>query len=66
MQQHPNISDVLRLLEEAQRLVEDAAVKLSVVPGFADEWSGICNLYDQVKAQWHKVESRRSSHARNG
>jgi len=58
--QSPKVQKSLNLLEEAQGLINEAASELSSVDGFADQWSELGKLYDQVKATWHLVDQRQS------
>jgi len=57
---HPNIQNCLNLIEESQSYLNRAAMDLSPVNGFADEWSELGKLHDQVKQVWHQIDSRRS------
>lgn len=58
--QHAKVLRTLDTLEDAQRLVADAAELLSAVPGFATEWEDIKNLHDKMKSCCHAVESCRA------
>lgn len=55
------IYKALALLQGAQDLVHRAAIDLSTVPGFGDEWKIVCDLHEQIKGDWHRVEQARET-----
>ncbi len=59
-EEHAKVLRSLDALLDAQRLIERAAELLSPVPGFATEWDGIMQLYDEVKSHWHAVDKSRA------
>lgn len=52
------IRKALEKIEMAQRLLSDACAELCPIDGFVREWDHVGNLYDKVKAGWHKVNNR--------
>lgn len=55
----PRVDYALDLINRAQDAVLEAAGELSGVHGFADQWKLVCDLHDQIKADWHRVEQAR-------
>lgn len=61
MATNPRVDYALDLINRAQDAVLEAARELSGVPGFADQWKIVCDLHDQIKADWHRVEQARQT-----
>lgn len=57
------VCDIRRSLEliehVAQASLLDAARAICDVPGMADEYFATLELYDQVKAHWHRIDRKR-------
>ena len=53
------VKDTLDILQESQNLVDTARQRLSIVPGFSDEWSTLANAHQAVKDGWYLVDGRR-------
>lgn len=56
-----NVLAALDKIETAQNLINAAALDLSPINGFGDEWSAAAPVYDAVSAYWYRVEARLSS-----
>lgn len=52
------ISRALRMIEQAQALMNEACSEISSVRGLVREWESIGKVADKVKAQWHKLNRR--------
>lgn len=48
----------LALIEQAQGLIAEAAMELSPIVGLSQQHKLVGDLYDKVKATWHKVNFR--------
>jgi len=52
------IREAMKLVEEAQRLLDRAGESISPVRGFSREWSRVTKVYDQVRSCWYRLEYR--------
>lgn len=53
---HRAVLNALDHLQRAQRLVDLAAQELCPVPGLADEWEDLRDLYHEIRNHWCNVE----------
>lgn len=53
-----HVQEALRIIQDAQNLINHAAQELCPVDGFADEWSESVMVHDAIKEYWHRVNSR--------
>jgi hypothetical protein len=53
-----HVYEALRIIQEAQSLINEAARQLCPVDGFAEEWSESVVVHDAIKTYWHQVNSR--------
>lgn len=58
--QDPRVVDALDQLQKAQRLVSDSAETLCSVPGYAEEWEGLTELYHRVQENWQLIHQRQA------
>lgn len=56
----------LMMIEDAQRLINQAAQELCDVRGMCPEWEASGRVYEQVKAYWNRVNSKRFQLTRDG
>ncbi len=67
MRNQARIFRALDLLQEAQRLTEQAGQQLCPVPRSADVWTETTDLYFEIKRQWHRVHQwYQTQHRQNG
>jgi hypothetical protein len=57
----PRVQTALETIEEAQRLLSQAAEDLCSVEGFADEWRATLQVYETLKAHWYAVANREAA-----
>jgi hypothetical protein len=55
-----HVYEALRIIQEAQSLINEAARALCPVDGFADEWSASADVHAAIKEYWHRVNNRLS------
>jgi hypothetical protein len=55
------VEAALASLENAQRLIEQAAQALSAVNGLGAEWRRVGALHDRVRRAWYDVQGRADS-----
>lgn len=48
----------LRMIEEAQNLINAAAQELCDVRGMCPEWEASSRLHDQVNKYWYRVKNK--------
>lgn len=55
------VDRALEHVEAAQRLLGRACEELCPIVGVIDRWEAIGKLYDDVHAEWHRLNLRRSA-----
>jgi hypothetical protein len=61
----PKVQRTLRLIEDAQKLIKEAAGVLAPLEDYAKEWNDLEKLSHDIKSHWHLVDRRESQLRRN-